>query len=388
MRTLKFSPYRDFIESGSLVDSNVLEDGRECNRAPPDVFCTNGGFQKGHYLCNETKVEQAAVVLATFNSSCAVRGTAILKFDDDRALFPRCASEKLTRAFIDYIRSVSKIDNPDSSFYSYVDFRSFTFEDRVIERINGDVLWITADEAFNWGVWLLQVLPALALAEKHQIDATILCYAGLPWQQRFLDRFGPSYCGRQVFQNLQNEYRADGNMRTIVRTERNMYLGRFDNAVFDAISAPFILPTGSFNEKIFVTRRAQSTARPDYRVLVNEELVCSVASLLGYRIVSPETLSFDEQISVFANARCVVGVGGAGMFNAVFCKSGTPVMTIEGTDQWLEAHSNLFYSRGLHYSIFLGSQCDAGSPDPHGSWFVDVSLFELALREFDKIHGL
>ena len=71
------------------------------------------------------------------------------------------------------------------------------------------------------------------------------------------------------------------------------------------------LPVGP--EKIYVSRN-----RTPQRRLRNEDEIAGVLTRLGYEIVYPEELSFDEQIARFSGARYVVGNLGAALTNLVF----------------------------------------------------------------------
>jgi capsular polysaccharide biosynthesis protein len=66
-------------------------------------------------------------------------------------------------------------------------------------------------------------------------------------------------------------------------------------------------------EKIYVLRQDKS------RGVVNEREVVSFLSERGWTAVDPEGLSMARQIRLFAGARAVCGVHGAGLTNIVWC---------------------------------------------------------------------
>ncbi|HRF72548.1 MAG TPA: glycosyltransferase family 61 protein [Accumulibacter sp.] len=76
---------------------------------------------------------------------------------------------------------------------------------------------------------------------------------------------------------------------------------------------------GAWPEKIFI-RRASGP-----RMLANSAEIERLMVASGYAIIQPETLSFMQQVRLFANARIVVSPTGAALANAIFCQPGTQV---------------------------------------------------------------
>jgi hypothetical protein len=77
--------------------------------------------------------------------------------------------------------------------------------------------------------------------------------------------------------------------------------------------------------KLFLSRRSitrQSAGK--YRALQNEDEVVAAAEALGFEICEPELLSIPDQIKLFSEAEIVVGLGGAALFNVMFCKTRHP----------------------------------------------------------------
>ena len=103
---------------------------------------------------------------------------------------------------------------------------------------------------------------------------------------------------------------------------------------------------------------------------------------LGFRIVSPETLSVVEQIREFSSAEMVVGPSGSGMFNVVFCHPGTKVIDIESEPHWIHAHRCLFASCRLRYGIFVGSAMDRRFEVHHQQWKVNIDALISQIQSF------
>jgi capsular polysaccharide biosynthesis protein len=126
-------------------------------------------------------------------------------------------------------------------------------------------------------------------------------------------------------------------------------------------------------EKIFVSRRS-ITKRLGirYRGLTNEDELCEALAEKGFAIVEPEQLSFQDQVRLFDSAKIVVGLGGAGMFNVLFSRPGTRVITIESNAAFVHDHAALFASLALDYGVIFGLQDESCNRYPHNPWSLDV----------------
>jgi hypothetical protein len=69
--------------------------------------------------------------------------------------------------------------------------------------------------------------------------------------------------------------------------------------------------------RLFLTRRHSAKGR----ILANIMEVEALAASLGFELIAPETLSWQDQVSLFANARIVAGEHGAAMKNLLFAPS-------------------------------------------------------------------
>ena len=72
---------------------------------------------------------------------------------------------------------------------------------------------------------------------------------------------------------------------------------------------------------LYISRRDSLRSRR----LINEEYLLSLLIPLGFTVVCLSEIGFSEQVRLFANAKIVVGVHGAGLANLLFAESGTVV---------------------------------------------------------------
>lgn len=67
----------------------------------------------------------------------------------------------------------------------------------------------------------------------------------------------------------------------------------------------------------------------NFRILINENEIKEYLTSKGFIIIKPENFSFKEQINIFSNAKCVIGLYGAAMMMLSFCKKNTKVIEIK-----------------------------------------------------------
>jgi capsular polysaccharide biosynthesis protein len=237
--------------------------------------------------------------------------------------------------------------------------------------IQESVLFTTPTEPMNWGMWLLNVIPALHDFAYFPRSMKILSFLQRPWQEKFLGFFGvePERVIRQhPWQVYDMPECITYQYSSVDLCARPSDLLAFDWArslARRALGAEYT----NFPRKIFVSRKSFSAAGNGHRQLMNEEALIRRMGAMGYTTIEPETMSLPEQIAVFANAERVVGLGGAAMFNCVFCRPGTPVISIEATTDFATQHANMFASLGLNAGFIFG-QSD-GTRGAHSPWTLD-----------------
>ena len=254
----------------------------------------------------------------------------------------------------------------------YVDFSSTAAGDR--DFLPGDTFLGTPIEPDNWGMWLLNVIPSAIYYLKMMPEARFLCWARHPWQRRFLEALGL----RNELITFQQPWRLyDINNLTFLQySARDLSPTMSEAAGFQAAvdrfrNLPDFCQPPGIGSNIYVSR-SMITKAVGYRALENETLLEDALRAVGFSIVKPEQFSLAQQAAIFSNARLVVGAGGAGMFNVVFCQPGTTVITIESSAHFIEGHANLFSALELEYGVIFGQQDDNDKTHVHKRWSVNV----------------
>lgn len=110
-------------------------------------------------------------------------------------------------------------------------------------------------------------------------------------------------------------------------------------------------------KKIYLSRAAVS-----YRRVINEEELQEFLSDRGFMTIRPESLSFLEQVALFAQAEVIIAPHGAGLANLAFCQPRTQVVELFTPDYVYGCFWAIASQRDLDYYYLVNSGIDRDSP--------------------------
>lgn len=250
------------------------------------------------------------------------------------------------------------------------------------EHIGGRTMFASSDEPHNWGMWLLYVLPAVIgfVENRHRYDR-LFVHADHPNMRAMLRLLGLRAadvilhdCSKAYHFESIDVFRQPRRDFCVSQEARTMFAG-----LREKVAGSIVVPSA---HHIYVGRHRRTLEMGGYRPLANERELMEHLIPMGYSPIDPEYLAPEEQIELFGSERRIVVLGGAGLFNAVFCKPGTKIVDIESTHDHLENHSTVLSSMDADYGIILG-QVDQSDPASHNKrWTVDVERATAAIAEF------
>jgi hypothetical protein len=345
---------------------------------PPRWSLDLSGRDMRDALAQRQTIATGESAIYGLNAHALVRGTNAILIAPDRLIFTRQLDLQTAGALMGYLKTGCDWLNQAESFHSGLFFSGETMVlgEKEARLLDDHCFIATPDEYLNYGMWLLQAVPVLYHVETANIQQALLCPYALEWQQSIVNFVAPNASKRVVNHEPRYDYVSSGTLSFIGSSERSFYINSLQKAAFahlrDRAISHCELPTTS--KRIYVSRYRQSSPTFSNRVLVNEiELIIGLQRL-GFAIVTPESLDFPTQIQIFSQADVVIGPGGAGMFNCVFCRPGATVITIESNAYWISNHCILFGSLDLDYAVVFGQQLDP-SAGPHSAWRLDVDEF-------------
>ena len=92
----------------------------------------------------------------------------------------------------------------------------------------------------------------------------------------------------------------------------------------------------SFNnhlpKKIYIDRSDSFSSHGSMRSIINEKEVRNFLKKKNFEFLTLSKYNFIDQVKLFNNAECVIGLHGAGFANTIFCKPGTKILELRSED--------------------------------------------------------
>jgi capsular polysaccharide biosynthesis protein len=257
---------------------------------------------------------------------------------------------------------------------------------RFIKNIEGKILSVLSGGAgnYNYWHWLFDVLPRIFLYEKFyslkNIDKILIPDLKEKFQYQTLNILGikiKNCINSQIYRHIKF-------YELYSTTHPNLYLKveKVPNWIILLLKKNFIKKSflkRSYNtfKKIYIDRGDSKSNVKDFRRIINENLLKILLVSRGFKILRLSEYNFTEQVNIFNNANCVIGLHGAGFANIVFCKKNTIVLEIKSMTTG-DVVKNLAISNNLKYtniSLFPRGK-------PIGAQFGIVYLSLIKLKSF------
>lgn len=81
-------------------------------------------------------------------------------------------------------------------------------------------------------------------------------------------------------------------------------------------------------ERIYISRKNFRSTSTSIKRTIDDELVEAIFRENGFNIISPETFSFDEQVSIFKHAKIIAGEAGSALHNSMFCENSPSIIML------------------------------------------------------------
>ncbi len=243
-------------------------------------------------------------------------------------------------------------------------------------------MFASSNEPHNWGMFLLYVVPAVIhfIKNRHIYDR-LLVYADRPNLKAMLYIFGLEDMD-MIVHDCSKAYYLES-IDVFRHPQRDFFVAPETKAMFadlrDKILVSIVEP-GPRN--IYFNRNRRNTDPNSTRRLTNGDDLEQRLIMLGFSSIDPEDLLPAKQIELFGSAERIVVLGGAGLFNAVFCKPGAKIVDIESTCNHLENHSTILASMDVDYGILVGQEDQNDTVDYDKKWTVDVERTISAIAKF------
>ena len=255
---------------------------------------------------------------------------------------------------------------------------------RFIKNIPGKILSILSGGAgnHNYWHWLFDVIPRIFLYEKFyllkNINKIIVPDIKEKFQYQTLSLLGikiKNCINSQVYRHIKfNE------LYVTTHPNLNLRVEKIPHWIVMSLKKKFLKKKfikSSFPKfkKIYIDRSDSKSNVRDFRKIINEKLIKIFLASRGFKVIRLSEYSFIEQIKIFYNANCIIGLHGAGFANIVFCKKKAFVLEIK-SETTGDIIKNLAISNKLKYmGISLKPKFE-----PIGSQFGIVYLSLVKLK--------
>ncbi|GGC94966.1 glycosyltransferase family 61 protein [Chelatococcus reniformis] len=136
----------------------------------------------------------------------------------------------------------------------------------------------------------------------------------------------------------------------------------------------------SWPEKIYVSRLDTNK-----RKLLNEDQLAEALERAGFFVLIGSKHSFIEQRNIFAGAKVICGLHGAGMTNGLFCGSGVPILEIYPENFFHAGSLRACQMAGSRHGLMFGRNLKV-NPDDYQDvqWEVDIPEVLMNLKELEE----
>lgn len=242
-----------------------------------------------------------------------------------------------------------------------VDAQRFHFDYPPVRSLscNGAVLLMKTNSANNYGHWLVDALPKLALADPllAEPDLTLLLPRLSSAAQEAVIESSIKLTTRRNVEFVRLEDREPVSVPELYYVSPvSWHPGKKHPAALSAMRARIhqsLRAEVSPRDIIYVSRRGVRTRR-----IVNEDAVASWVESIGGRVLAPESLSFEEQVRTFSRCRILIGPTGAALTNCVFMPEGSRVVALAPWGMPDPFFWDICGIVGIHYACLVCAPID------------------------------
>ena len=266
---------------------------------------------------------------------------------------------------------------------------------RKLRNLNGSVLSLLTGGGGNnnYWHWLFDVLPRFGLCSRtinlNEIDYFLLPSLLKKFQRETLDCLNiPKH------KRISSEKFRHIKAKELIMTDHPLVTS--GNATKDNLNIPnwiilwlkdnFLNPDIIINKKIknkiYIDRGDTISNHLPQRLISNEDEIKKYLLKNNFIFVKLHEAKFREQINLFHNAECIVGLHGAGFVNVVFCKPGTKIIELRSLNTG-DTIKNLSKKNDLNYSsidVEAKETYKFDYPNQHGNIQIAISSLIKALE--------
>ena len=211
---------------------------------------------------------------------------------------------------------------------------------RKLRKLNGTVLSLLTGGAgnSNYWHWLYDVLPKLCLCNNlvnlNEIDFFLLPSMKKKFQRETLDYLNIPFQKRissEKFRHIKAKKLIITDHPILTTGNATKDIQNIPNWIMYWLQDKFINKNKITNNKnkIYIDRNDKNIKYTSERLIKNEEEIKKYLLKNNFIIAKLHDMKFIDQVNLFNNAECVVGLHGGGFGNISFCKPGTKIIELK-----------------------------------------------------------
>ena len=261
---------------------------------------------------------------------------------------------------------------------------------RKLRNLNGTVLSLLTGGAGNenYSHWLSDVLPRIALCNKtvnlSEIDYFLLPDHVKQFQSETLDCLKiPKHkrLSSKKFRHIKAKKLivTDHPVVTSVRNIKDTH--NIPAWIIHWLKDVFLNKSTATNKKnkIYIDRNEANGNFRSSRSISNEDEIKKYLLKNNFIFARLHEMKFNEEVDLFHNAECVVGLHGAGLVNIVFCRPGTRVIELINTST--KSHFEVIAKKNnLNYTS-ITVEAKQNVPNQQGQIEIPVSSLKKIIEK-------
>jgi capsular polysaccharide biosynthesis protein len=232
---------------------------------------------------------------------------------------------------------------------------------RIMKKIRGRVLSLLTGGGgnSNYWHWLFDVLPRIFIFSNHS-DLNKIDYFLFPDLKENFQIESLKILNMPMEKCLSSRYYRHFIADELVATEHPYNF--LNDPLKDSLSIPHWISSHlkkkfnliknetnkSFPEKFYIDRSDSKSMHAKMRIISNENEVIEVLKKYNFSALRLSDYHFNDQIQLFNQAKCVVGLHGAGFANIIFSKPNTKIVELRSSTAG-EIIENLAKNHNLNY---------------------------------------
>ncbi|NMG60838.1 DUF563 domain-containing protein [Geitlerinema sp. P-1104] len=219
-----------------------------------------------------------------------------------------------------------------------------------LKHLGDRAIFIPQRLSSNYYHWTFDTLPRLALIEQagfeiQPSDRIVINDLNLPFQRESLTQLNitPEQCFTSGNCHITAEELLIPTLLGDTNTIPTPWMVQFLREKF--LPHPYPSP----QRRLYICRNGAN-----YRRVLNQAAVIELLKSHNFEIITPETLSFGEQIATFAAAEAIVAPHGAGNTNLTYCHPSIPVIELFAPDYVVDCYWLISAALGLDYHYCIG----------------------------------